>query len=31
LRLSFVTVAADQVEAGVAALARVLREAEAAL
>jgi 2-aminoadipate transaminase len=31
LRLSFVTVAADQIEAGVAALARVLREAEAAL
>jgi len=31
LRLSFVTVAADQIETGVAALARVLREAEAAL
>jgi 2-aminoadipate transaminase len=31
LRLSFVTVAADQIEAGVAALARVLRQAEAVL
>ena len=31
LRLSFVTVAADQIEAGIAALARVLRRAEAAL
>ena len=31
LRLSFVSVAADRIEAGVAALARVLRKAEAAL
>ena len=31
LRLSFVTVAADKIEAGIAALARALREAEAAL
>ncbi len=31
LRLSFVTVAADQIEAGIAALAQVLRQAEAAL
>ena len=31
LRLSFVTVAADRIEAGVAALAGVLRQAEAAL
>jgi 2-aminoadipate transaminase len=31
LRLSFVTVAADQIDAGVAALAGVLRKAEAAL
>ena len=31
LRLSFVTVAADEIEAGVAALARVLHKAEAAL
>jgi 2-aminoadipate transaminase len=31
LRLSFVTVAADQIEVGIAALARVLRQAEAAL
>jgi 2-aminoadipate transaminase len=31
LRLSFVTVAADQIEAGIVALARVLRQAEAAL
>ncbi len=31
LRLSFVTVAADQIEAGIVALAQVLRQAEAAL
>jgi len=31
LRLSFVTVAADKIEVGIAALARVLRQAEAAL
>ena len=31
LRLSFVTVATDQIELGIAALARVLRQAEAAL
>jgi 2-aminoadipate transaminase len=31
LRLSFVTVAADKIEVGIAALARVLQQAEAAL